>query len=304
LRLPERTYVDPVPRSLDQLLPPEHTVRLVWDFTARLDLTPLYDAIRAVAGQPGRAATDPRLLFALWLSATIDGVGAARELDRLCREHLAYRWLGGGVALNYHTLADFRVQHADLLDQLLTDVVAALLAQELVTLQRVAQDGVKVRAAAGQASFHRQQTLERYRDEARTQVAALRLQADEDAGAVNRRQQRARARAARERQQRAEQALRELADLREQKETRRHGSGVGDQARASSTDPQARVMKMADGGYRPAYNVQFATATAGGVIVGVAVTQAGSDGGQLQPMVAQLEQRYEQKPQEMVADGN
>ncbi len=304
LRTPDRSFVDPVPRSLDQLLPPDHTARLIWDFTARLDLSALLDSIRAVEGVPGRAANHPRLLFALWLFATIDGVGSARELDRLCQEHLAYRWLCGGVSMNYHALADFRVDHADLLDQLLTDVVAALLSQDLIALRRLAQDGLKVRASAGKASFHRDKTLQRYYDQAQAQVQALRRQVEEDPGAVTRRQQKARERSARERAERAEQALRVLPQLRAQKEARQKGSGTQEKVRASSMDPEARVMKMADGGYRPAYNVQFATATSGGVVVGVIVTNAGNDGGQLTPMVEQIKERYDQKPKEMVADGS
>jgi hypothetical protein len=168
----------------------------------------------------------------------------------------------------------------------------------------VAQDGLKVRAHAGKSSFHREATLQRYRDEARAQVEALKRRADEGPAAVSRRQQAARQRAARERLARAEQALTELADLRQHKEARQKGSGEGDKTRASSTDPQARVMKMADGGYRPAYNVQLCTTTAGGVGVGVEATNAGNDGGQLTPMVAQLKRRYRQKPREMLADGS
>jgi Transposase DDE domain len=182
--------------------------------------------------------------------------------------------------------------------------VAALLSQDLIELRRVAQDGLKVRASAGKASFHREKTLQRYREEAQTQVEALRRQVDEDPGAVTRRQQKARQRSARERAERAEQALQELPRLREQKEAREKGSGTKKEVRTSSTDPEARVMQMADGGYRPAYNVQFATSTKGSVVVGVLLTNAGNDGGQLTPMVDQLEERYEQKPEEMVADGS
>jgi transposase len=306
LRLPERHQVEMRCLALDQLLPEDHPARLVWAYVEGLDLTPLHQAIRARQGVAGRDANDPRLLMALWLYATLQGVGSARQLDELCTESLPYQWLCGGVSMNYHSLADFRTEHVELLDGLLTQGVAALLHQGLVELTRVAQDGMKVRASAGQSSFRRPTTLAKCLQEARDQVAAVKAQADEDPGAVTRRQQAARARAAAGRQQRVEAALREAAQIaaRQQQTQKRTGRPADpEQARASTTDPEARKMKMADGGYRPAYNVQFATATAGGVVVGVDVSNAGTDGGQLSPMAEQLERRYGQAPAEFLADG-
>lgn len=306
LRRPHRDQAEMRCASLDQLLPPEHQARLVWDYVTQLDLTRLLQDIQAVAGLPGRAATDPRLLLALWLYATIDGVGSARELDRLCQDHLAYQWLAGGVSLNYHTLADFRTQHPAVLDQLLTDSVATLLHEELIDLQRVAQDGVKVRASAGASSFRRQATLETCWHEAETQVAALRNQVTEDAQAATRRQQAARQRAARERQERVQKALDQQQHLHARRQQQQQDKGVKyepEKIRTSTTDPEAQRMKMPDGGTRPAYNTQFATSTTGGVIVGVSVTNVGSDAGQLAPMVEQIEQRYAQVPREMLVDG-
>lgn len=292
--------------SLDQLLTPDHQVRLVWAYVERLDLSALLRQVQAVAGRPGRDANDPRILVALWLYATIDGVGSARELDRLCTEHLAYRWLCGDVSMNYHTLADFHTEHVDVLRQLRIDGVATLRHQGLVDVQRVAQDGMKVRASAGAGSFHRQPTLERCLDEARAQVAALGKQVHDDSTAVSRRQQAARQRAARERQERLEQALAERDQLVELREQQKREKGVKFDAaeqRVSTTDPEARRMKMPDGGTRPAYNVQFATTTESGVIVGVAVTNSGGDGGQLAPMVEQIAQDHGQPPAEMLVDG-
>jgi transposase len=292
--------------SLDQLLPPDHPARTVWAFVEKLDLTPLLAPIRAVVGHPGQPANDPRLLLALWLFATIDGVGSAREVDRLCVEHLAYQWLCGGVSMNYHDLADFRSQHVAVLDGLLTQSVASLLHEDLIILQRVAQDGMKVRASAGAASFRRLPTLERCLEEATAQVEALRNQVEEDATAATRRQQAARERAARERQERLEKALAErgkLAALREQQKKEKGTKYDPAQLRTSTTDPEARRMQMPDGGTRPAFNVQLATTTASGIIVGVAVTNSGGDGGQLAPMVEQLHARYGQAPAEMLVDG-
>jgi transposase len=306
LRLPERHQVEMRCLALDQLLPDDHPARLVWAYVEGLDLTPLYLAIRARQGTAGRDANDPRILMALWLFATIDGVGSARQLDQLCREGLPYQWLAGGVSMNYHTLADFRTEQVTALDGLLTHGVAALLHQGLISLTRVAQDGMKVRASAGQASFRRPATLGQCLQEARAQVQAVQAQAEEDSAGVNRRQQAARQRAAHERQQRVAAALHEaqqLAARREQTAGKTGRAADPQQARASTTDPEAHKMKMADGGYRPAYNVQFATATAGGLVVGVDVSGAGTDGGQLPAMAEQIERRYGRAPAEFLADG-
>jgi transposase len=299
LQRPNRGQLELRSVDLDGLLPADHRARLVWAFVEGLDLAPLYEPIRAVEGHPGRPPIDPAILTALWLYATLEGVGSARALDRLCDEHDAYRWLCGGVGVNYHTLAAFRVDHADILDRLLTESVAALLADGLVTLAAVAQDGMRVRAGAGAASYRRRTTLERFLAEAETQVAALKAELDDDPAATSRRVAAARERAATERASRVRRALERLAELEAAK--RRTGKPV-DGARSSTTDPEATVMKMADGGFRPAYNVQFAADTRSQVIVGLDVSTAGTDQGQLTPMVRQLRQRYGRDPAALLAD--
>ena len=269
---------------LDALIPDDHPARVVWDYVEGLDLDPLYDRIKAVERRPGRAPIDPKILMALWLYATVEGVGSARQLDGLCRDHAAFQWIAGDVSTNYHTLADFRTDHVELLDDLLTKSVAALVAEGLVDLNRVAQDGMRVRASAGAASFRRRPTLEEALAQAEAQVEALRAEVEEDPAASDRRQKGARQRAARERAERIKAALERLPELEAKKK-----AGEKDKARCSTTDPTATVMKMADGGFRPAYNFQFATATDSQVIVGVDVETTGSDAGQMVPMVEQVE---------------
>jgi transposase len=306
LRRPQRNQVEMRCLALDQLLPDDHQARLVWAYVEGLNLTPLYHAIQARQGVAGRDANDPRILMALWLYATLDGIGSARRLDELCTDNLPYQWLCGGVSMNYHSLADFRVEHVHLLDRLLSDGVAALLHQGLVQLTRVAQDGMKVRASAGASSFRRRPTLAKCLEQAQAQVEALKVAADEDAAAVSRRQQAARERAARERHERVTAALRQAEQMAARRQEVERTKGVpahDEKVRASTSDPESRTMKMADGGYRPAYNAQFATATVGGMIVGVDVTNAGADSGQMPPMVAQLRDRYGQTPTEMLVDG-
>jgi transposase len=284
--------------ALDDLIPPDHPARLVWDYVLGLDLSPLYHAIKSVAGQPGRPALDPKILVALWLYATLDGVGSARQLDELCRTHDAYRWLLGDVSINYHTLADFRTAHVEFLDWLLTQSVAVLMAEGLVDLNRVAHDGMRVRASAGAASFRRRPTLEEALAEAEAQLQALRAELEDDPAAGQRRQQKARERAARERAARIRGALDRLPELEAKKKPEDRPK-----ARCSTTDADATVMKMADGGFRPAYNFEFSTTTASQIIVGVDVVTAGSDAGQMAPMVEQIEARYDQAPDEVLVDG-
>ena len=317
-----RTQLEWRPVDLEGLLPADHRARSVWTFVEGLDLGPLYEGIRAVEGVAGHPAIDPRILVALWLYATLEGVGSARALERLCEEHHAYRWICGGVGVNHHTLSDFRVVHVEFLDGLLTQSVAALLASGTVRMNRVAQDGVRVRAHAGAASFRRRPRLEQYLDEAQAQVAALKREVDADPGASNRRQQAARVRAARERKDRVGRALHELRKIEarrkktaQAKQTRQEPPSGGaekpapakkqrDKApRASTTDPEARVMKGPDGGFRPSYNVQLATDVETQCVVAVDVSNLGTDQGLLEPMLEQLRRRYRRCPSEMLVDG-
>jgi transposase len=306
LKRVNRQQIILIPLDLDSSLPSDHPARLVWDLVQGLDLTPLYAGIRAVEGQAGQNAIDPAILVALWLFATLQGVGSARALDRLCQEHDAYRWLCGGVSVNYHTLADFRVGHGVFLEGLLTQSVAALLVEGLVSLERVAQDGKRVCASAGSSSFRRRKTLEKCLQEAQQQVDTLRQELDEDPGATTRRQKAARERATRERVERVKKALQRMEKL-ETKQARRSKKENQKQRRreprASTTDDEASLMKMADGGYRPAYNVQFATDTASRVIVGVEVTDQGNDSGLMGPMRQQIQQRFGRSPKEYLVDG-
>jgi transposase len=303
LRVPERRQVKMHWLSLDELLEPDHQARLVWTAVLQLNLDRWLSQIKATSRSVGRDATDPRLLLALWIYATLRGVGSARELARLCKEHLAYQWLCGGVSVNYHMLADFR-SHEGGWSGLLTQIVGSLLEAELVTMDRIAQDGMRVRAHAGKASFRRRTRLERCLDDARQQVETLERLANESPDELSKRQIAARERAAGERAQRVADAIRNCHELQAQREATTGKSGrEATAARVSTTDPEARVMQFSDGGYRPGYNVQFATTTETGIIVGVEVTNEGTDQQQLPPMLEQIEQRYERVPAESLVDG-
>jgi transposase len=304
LRVPHRSQVEFTWSSLDDRLDPDSQARVVWALVCRLDLDAWLADIKAVEGHVGRDATDPRLLVALWVFATLKGIGSARELERLCENHLAYQWLCGGVSVNYHMLADFRSQGGQKWDELLTQIVAALMVEGLVTMDRVAQDGMRVRADAGKSSFRSGSRLEELLAEAQQQVEALKHLAEADPEELTNRQQAARERAAAERQARIEDAARQCEDLRRKKEQRNKGRKEKlSEARASTTDPDARNIKFSDGGYRPGFNVQFATDTATGIVVGVDATNAGTDSEEMPPMVDQLKTRYDVVPDEMLVDG-
>lgn len=307
MREPERRQVELRPVDLDSLLAADHAARVIWHYVERLDLKVLEDAIGAREHTPGQAPASPRLLLALWLYATSQGVGSARALERLCESHDAYRWLCGGVSVNYHGLADFRSGHGELLDRLLTHNIAALMADNVIELAEVVQDGVRVRAGAGASSFRRRQSLHKHLKKARRLVEYLKRETDEDPDASNRRIKAAQERAAREREQRVAAALDKLAEIEAERErrgkTNKKQVAKQKEPRASTTDPQARVMKMADGGFRPAYNCQLGTVAEGQIVVDVAVDTTGSDRGLLRPMLERLRQRYESLPRRYLVDG-
>lgn len=312
VKRPERERMEVRTISLDSTIAADHEVRLIWEFVEHMNLSPWYAEIKAVEGQPGRSAIDPAILFALWLYATLQGVGSARKLGRLCEEHDAYRWLCGGVSVNYHTLADFRVEHEDWMDNVLTESVAALIADGLVTMNRVSQDGKHVRASAGSGSFRRREKLEKHLQTARQQVEVLRKELESDPQAASKREEAARQRAVKEREQRLSKALGRLNEIEKPHKLSAKKSQPSQETskkkcerepRASMTDAEARVMKMADGGFRPAYDVQFSTDTETLVIGGVIVSNQGNDKGMITRMNDQYQERYGLRPNEVLVDG-
>lgn len=291
-----------VPLDLESMLPDDHQARAVWAFVERLDLGEFYERIQSREGSAGRPATDPRILLALWIEATLEGVGSAREIERLCRYHLAYQWICGGVNVNHHSLSDFRNQAADLLNGLLTQSVVLLMSEGLVELRRVAQDGMKVRAAAGASSFRSRSGLRKLQKVASQQVETLAREIEADPGAGSKREEAARKRAAESRSRRIERAIEEMKEA-EQRKRWNNGNKKKTEPRTSTTDPSARVMKMADGGFRPAYNLHLVTDVGSAVTVAVQVNNEGTDRRTMVPLAEQIESRYGRRPQEWLADG-
>lgn len=285
MKSPDRSRVDPNPKKIDDLIPPHHKARLVWELVQQLDLSPLYAEIKAVEGHAGRPPIDPQILVALWLYATDEGIGRARELMRRCYDCDPYKWLRGGVDVNYHTLSDFRTMHLDWLQDQVVANVAALRAEGLVNLEAIGQDGMRVRASAGNDSFKREETLRQLLEEAKQRWDRLQQEFAQETDR-SAREQAAQERAARERIERLKQAQQEVKKVAEAREKRKKGDGAS--ARASTTDPVVRRMKMGDGGTRPALNVEFATDLNSLVIVGANLLNV-ADAGQMEPMVQQIE---------------
>ena len=290
-----------VPMDLEGLLAEDHQARAVWAFVERLDLSEFEARIGSREGSAGRPATDPQILLGLWILATLEGVGAAREIERLCEYHVAYQWMCGGVKVNHHTLSDFRNLSSDLLNGLLTQSVTLLIDQGLVEMRRVAQDGMKVRASAGGSSFRTRKRLKELGAIAREQVEALAREIEADPGAGKKREESARKRAAESRERRIQKALEQMEEA--EKSKRSNNGKKKSEARTSTTDSEARVMKMADGGFRPAFNVHLTTTTGSRVVVAVEVNNEGTDQHAMVPLADQIEERFGVRPSEWLADG-
>jgi len=287
LRVPERSQIGMQVAALDDLVPDDHPVRAVWALVEGLDLSALHDVLKAREGQPGHPPAAPKLMLALWLWATVDGVGSARHLDRLCRDHLVYRWLCGGVSMNYHSLSNFRIAHMAVLERLLAQGVASMVDAGLVSLDTLAQDGLRVRASAGASSFRRRPRLGELHAAAQARVERLRAEVETDPTAGDRVRRAAKQRGAREREARiaaAQERMMELEAERERREkTNKKEVAKQKEPRASTTDADARVMKMADGGWRPAYNMQIISTPEHQLIVAVDIDTSGSDRGLAKP---------------------
>jgi transposase len=319
---PEREAIELCAMSLDNLLGADHPARLIWAYVLRLDLRELEDRIKAREGVPGHPAITPRLLLGLWLYATSEGVVSARLLARLCERDDVYRWFCGGVGVNHRTLGEFRVDHGELLNRLLAQSVTALAAEGLIDLDMLAQDGVRVRASAGTSSFRRRARLEQRIAEVKTILAELAREVESDPAENEQRLRERRARRAAERLSRLEAAVAKVAEIEAQQPKRKpenskpqatppdgeppetkDGKPRHKEPRVSTTDPDARVVKMADGGFRPAYNMQVASVAGEQIVVAVDVSTSSSDRGLARPMLEKIDATYGTLPKQHLIDG-
>ena len=292
--------------DIERLVPEEHRVRAVWAFVETLELGMLYARIKARGETAGRPAADPRILLALWLYATIDGIGSARALSRLCEHHLIYRWICGGVGVNHELLRTFRNASGGLFDQLLTQSLTALIEEGLIKLDEMITDGTKVRASASRSSMRHKPRVEEIETELKAHIGKLREELDADPAATERRLKARRLAAAEERVRRVSAAREKFAAREAERSARakqRPGEAAGSEAdapRVSTSDPDARLMKMADGATRPCYNVQVGTAD--GFVVAILPTERGNDRGSAPAVVAEVERRCGRAPSRLLAD--
>lgn len=303
---PERDqlYWDMV--DLDSQVPPDHLVRMIWAFVEGLALPELYEPIKARDDVAGRPTPDPRIYLCLWLYATVEGVGSARALARLCAHHAAYRWICGRVAVNYHSLSDFRTLAGALLDRLLTESVTALMAEGLVSLDEVAVDGTKIAANAAKGSLSDAGGIARFETAARARVERLKREVEADPGAGERRRLAAGARAAAEIASRARSARDKLAALQAEKaareKTHKKQEAAKGAPKVSTTDPEARLMKMPDQSFHLAYNLIVAAAPKQQVILAIEPSDRRTEAGLAQPMVEEVARRYGARPQRLLVD--
>jgi transposase len=307
LKIPVRNQIEVMIGCLDDSIPDDHKVRSVAKYVSQLDLSSILCKIKSVESSPGAPATSPEVLLTLWLYAFIEGIVSARTINRYCTEHIAFKWICGNKPVNEHTISDFRTQHGEAFDELLTQSIAVLSHHGLINVERIAQDGMKVEAHAGKSSFRREKTLRVHLKNAEAYVKALKKEFEENPSS-SLKQEAARKRAAQEKLERTKHAIDELQRLRKQKEDgkKKWRKSLTDKEkediRASKTDPEARIMKMPNSGFAPAYNIQFATDTKSKAIVGVKAVQSGNDYGQLEQMKRQVENRLGYSVKEIIAD--
>jgi len=296
---PRRDLVD-----LDSQLPPDHLARVVWSLVSGLDLSEFYARIKARDDLAGRPASDPAVLLALWLYAALEGIGAARAVDRLCEYHAAYRWLCGGVPVNHNLLSEFRRDSGAILDRLLTQSLTSLIAEGLVKPEEVSIDGTKVRARAGRNSLAQEKKLAKLEAAVAQRIAALKSELDDAPEAADRRCQERTLRAAQEHDARLKRARERLAELEQEKAERakRHAKEEAEKSApsVSTSDPEARSMRMPDGSIHLAWNVQVATAN--GFIVAIEPTDRRKDSGLAVQTVEQVERRCGATPERLLAD--
>jgi len=298
IRYANREQIEFQMQSLDQLLPENHKARDVWEFVNQLDLSKFYEKIKVLKGCGGPRSVDPRIYFALWLYAILEGYNSARHIAKLCKEHHTYIWICGGVSINYHELSDFRTQDSSLFRSLLQESIALMWKSGTFTPETVAQDGTRVKACAGNSSLRREASLEKLLKEAEEYLIKLDKEQKENPSASTSREKAAQIRAARERKERIEAAQSEMIKYKQaRKESckRNHESLSQkdlDNMRTSTTDPECRKMKMGDGGYRPAYNVQFVTSKDKKMILGVEVVNT-LDPGMLDKMMENVNENLQ-----------
>lgn len=305
-----RDQIEMTIACLNDLVAIDHKVRQVWRYVENLDLSKSINTIKSVEGCAGRPAIDPKILITLWLYATIEGIGSARVLAQYTKDHIVFKWICGGVPIERRTISQFRTDNGQLFDDLLAQGITILINAGAVKLEEVAQDGLRVRASAGRSSFRRKETIKELYALAKERVKQLKSELEKDPSACRNRQEANKQRANQDRLERLEKAEEEFRKYTDEadKMRKKHKKKLltdeeKKEVRVSTTDSEARIMKMADGGFRPAYNFQFAVDTNKNIIIETDVVNAGTDGGQMLPMYEAIKKKYGKGSKNYLADG-
>lgn len=307
VREPRRDGQQIVVKMSEDSLPLEHPARLLWEVLGRLDLSAFVAQAKAVEGARGGSLKSRRMLLALWGYAFTRGIVHAREIERRLRDHdLPFRWIAGDQHVSHTLLSEFLVEHLEAMQALFTNVLGVLHSEGLIFLpeQRTAQDGTRVRASAGKASFRTREKLDVALHQAELHLKAVLACVDDPP--LREAQQQARERGAMDVLDRVHEAIQVVQELQDKRSDCRNKKRQTTEPRASTTDPEARIMKVSNGGFEPAYNVQLAAmgSLMGGpvTIVGVQVTSLGSDKHSILPMCEQVERRTGHKLVEVLVD--
>ncbi len=294
---PHRNQIEFFAESLDERLADNHIARIIWSFVEELDLSGFDEKVKSIKGYSGRPAIDSRILFSLWLLAYNDGIGSARKIDKLCQENDAYRWLTGGVSVNYHTIADFRTHNTKELEELFAQCLAVLVNENLIDPARIGVDGTKIRAKAKSSRFHRKNKLERYLKAATRHIQEIDRQFQENPDLIDKKVKAEKKRAL-QRQEKCKKALSTLEELQGKKKRLEKN-----QVRVSITEPEARVMRFGgSGAFAPAYNVQIAASLGTDVILAINPTQNHDDSRGLLKIMKSVKKNIKKMPQLVVTD--
>jgi transposase len=293
----DRTKLELRAYDLDSLIAHDHAARFIWELAGKWNLSVFESKCKTEQGKAGRPCWSARLLVSVWVYSYTLGVAAARAIERMSSHEPGLRWLTGDEPINYHTLSNFRVGDEEALKELFAQFLTMLESAGEIDLKTILHDGTKMKAVAGKSSFHRRKTLEHRLKQARKVVRELDRRATEVGEAVDEKRQAAQVRAAREKLQRAEAAMEKLKKL-EAKAAAEEKAAI----RVSDTEPEARKMKHADGGWAPSYNMQVSTEGKMKAVVAIGLCTEANDMHQLTPALERIEETTGKLPQRIVTD--
>ncbi|MGV8947967.1 MAG: transposase [Candidatus Paracaedibacter sp.] len=280
------------------LIDAEHPARRIIRVLDQFDLTQLYEKITSEKSCQGRPAIDPKIMLAIMVYAAMMGITSSRAIASHCKWEPGFRWiLGYGLIVGYVTISTFRKEAGKCLDNILTQVITAMVAVGVVDLEEVILDGTKIKANAGRRSFHTEEELEQLKKEISDKLAKVTIEEQK----INHKSR------LDNQEKRIQKALDQIPGiqkvLNESAKKRKKGTKAKE-AKSSKTDPDARQMRFADGAKGPGYNAQFRTASKIGVIVEVQVIQRRNDSNMLTPMLDSFEFRYGYSPARILGDVN